>query len=180
MNNENFCFWMQGYCEIDGIQPADYQWKLIVEHLTLAQECDRSGYYHFDHFVDTLQGFLDINGTDVTNHQWAMITTTLQNCFNKVTSNVEDLAKGKPSLCPDDITEILDDVIKKRQKPSPELIPPYLPPHHPLKGPRPGEIICGGKAFCSCEGQSTNPSDFQASLEQAYDSQNAEASLIDR
>ena len=106
-------------------------WELIIEHLTLAQQCDRSGYYHFDNFVDTLQGFIDINGTVVTSDQWHSITEKLQGCFKKVTSTMEDLGQGIPGISPEDMGTILRDVVRTH-----ETTKPF---HNPLTP----DIICG-------------------------------------
>ncbi len=36
MNSLNFCYWLQGYCEICGNTPSKIQWEIIEEHLKLA------------------------------------------------------------------------------------------------------------------------------------------------
>lgn len=160
MNNENFCFWMQGYCELVGDQPTANQWKLIIEHLTLAQTCDKSGFYNYDHFVDTLQGFLDINGPNVSHQQWSTICETLQNCFNKVTSNVKE--QHVPFITPEDIGEILGNVAREQQG---QTIPqPFTPK------------CDGGKAFC---GSLNTEKACCGDLDKAYDSQN-DGSVFDR
>ena len=36
MTSEQFCYWMQGFCELSGnTPPTAEQWKSIVEHLQL-------------------------------------------------------------------------------------------------------------------------------------------------
>lgn len=32
---ENFCYWLQGFCEISGSVPTAEQWETIKEHLEL-------------------------------------------------------------------------------------------------------------------------------------------------
>lgn len=31
----NFCFWLQGFCEIHGNPPTKKQWEMIKEHLEM-------------------------------------------------------------------------------------------------------------------------------------------------
>lgn len=35
MNPEQFCYWLQGFGELNGSPPTDEQWKAINEHLAL-------------------------------------------------------------------------------------------------------------------------------------------------
>jgi len=35
MSPETFCYWLNGYCELDGAHPTPEQWKSIQEHLKL-------------------------------------------------------------------------------------------------------------------------------------------------
>ena len=35
MSPEAFCYWLNGYCELDGAHPTPEQWKSIQEHLKL-------------------------------------------------------------------------------------------------------------------------------------------------
>ncbi|MBU0860269.1 MAG: hypothetical protein KKC02_09060 [Gammaproteobacteria bacterium] len=35
MTPENFCYWLQGFNELNGQVPTDDQWKSITEHLEL-------------------------------------------------------------------------------------------------------------------------------------------------
>lgn len=35
MTPEQFCYWLQGFCELNGSLPSDEQWKSINEHLQL-------------------------------------------------------------------------------------------------------------------------------------------------
>jgi hypothetical protein len=36
MTPTNFCYWLQGFCEICGQKPSQKQWEIIKEHLALA------------------------------------------------------------------------------------------------------------------------------------------------
>lgn len=147
MNTRDFCYWLQGYCELTkGDLPTKTQLKMIVEHLTLTREVDRSGYYDFDHFADTLQGFLDINGTEINKTQWGKVVTQLQDVFIKVTSEQEDLEKVNEPMDSQEIKDILDKINKERdpyRQP-----PPFIPvtpnpwdqqPMDPWKLP---DVIC--------------------------------------
>lgn len=33
MNSEQFCYWLQGFCELSTDAPTPEQWKAIKEHL---------------------------------------------------------------------------------------------------------------------------------------------------
>jgi hypothetical protein len=35
MNTEKFCYWLQGFAELNQDKPTDEQWKSIKEHLGL-------------------------------------------------------------------------------------------------------------------------------------------------
>jgi hypothetical protein len=38
MNAQNFCYWLQGYSEIDGATPNAEQWQVILDHLKIVEE----------------------------------------------------------------------------------------------------------------------------------------------
>lgn len=35
MKTQDFCYWLQGYCELNGGPPNSFQWDMIKEHLAL-------------------------------------------------------------------------------------------------------------------------------------------------
>lgn len=35
MTPEQFCYWLQGFVELNGGPPTEYQWKSIVDHIKL-------------------------------------------------------------------------------------------------------------------------------------------------
>lgn len=35
MNPNDFCYWLQGFAEVNGKTPTEEQWKMIKEHLQL-------------------------------------------------------------------------------------------------------------------------------------------------
>lgn len=35
MNATNFCYWLQGFCEISGQNPTKEQWDIIKNHLKI-------------------------------------------------------------------------------------------------------------------------------------------------
>lgn len=38
MNSTNFCYWLQGYCEICGELPTPKQWEIIKDHLKIIDQ----------------------------------------------------------------------------------------------------------------------------------------------
>ena len=156
MNTRDFCYWMQGYCELtENKQPTTKRWGMINEHLELTNEPDKSGIYEFDHFVEVLNGFLEVNGLGkVTTEQWNMITKRLQDCFDKVTSTMDELSEEK------ELKDVLEEILKdKDTKPWPYLPPahPLMPDRHPFMPDTPpwkqGDIVCSNEpksdVFCS-------------------------------
>ena len=117
MTPRDFCYWLQGYFEIE-MPKGDVligQWNTIIEHLTLTVN---SGMFSdedsFNSYVDNLWGFIQINGLQTPGEeQWKHIQKTLAGLFEKVTSKPEE-----PSL---DAEELLEKIREKRQ----EHIQPY-------------------------------------------------------
>jgi hypothetical protein len=51
METRDFCYWLQGFAELNGEAPTPAQWELILEHLNLVfnkktSSLPKSGPYH--------------------------------------------------------------------------------------------------------------------------------------
>jgi len=54
MNTRDFCYWMQGYCELTvGKQPSNAQWAMIIEHMDLTNEVLPENYPLLNRIFDT-------------------------------------------------------------------------------------------------------------------------------
>ena len=147
MTPRDFCYWLQGYFEIQmpvGI-PEIGVWNTIVEHLTLTITAGDRSENPFDPYVDNLWGFIQINGPRSPNKdQWKHIRVTLAGLFEKVTS--------EPKEPIHDAEVLLEKIREKRRE---ELSIDGIP--YPISPP-----ICSGydsvpkDAFCLSK-ESTYP-----------------------
>lgn len=120
MTPRDFCYWLQGYCEVrvgqkdvtSCMAPETASWNVIVDHLSLVKSnltLSNEPLDKFGEFIVYLYGFVMFTDTDLpTESQWANIVERLQDLFVKKTGSAV-----KHDAVEDDDMKSLADILKE-------------------------------------------------------------------